>query len=146
MMFTLAPAVAAVGLGSYLSAGFIRDLYFALKSKQWPTTPGRVIEVDVTHGTAMRGSYDSALVGYEYEVRGIRYTSRRIDYAGRGAGATSALGYFRRYHEGQGVTVRYDPHEPKRAVIETGLRPGNVLRLLFGFAVLGFGLLFLLAS
>jgi hypothetical protein len=146
MTFTLAPAVAAVGLGSFLSAGFIRDLYFALKSKQWPKTSGRVIEVDIAHGTAMRGSYNSALVGYEYEVRGVQYTSRRIDYAGRGAGATSALSYFRHYHEGQGVAVRYDPNEPERAVLETGVRPGNFLRLLFSFAVLGFGLLFLLAS
>jgi hypothetical protein len=146
MTFTLAPAIAAVGLGSYLSAGFIRDLYFALKSEQWPTTSGRVIEVDIAHGSALRGSYNSALVGYEYEVRGVRYTSRRIDYAGRGAGATSALDYFRQYHEGQDVTVRYDPGKPQRAVLETGIRPGNILRPLFSFAVLGFGLLFLLAS
>jgi hypothetical protein len=146
MTFALAPAVAAVGLGSFLSAGFIRDLYFALKSKQWPTIAGSVTEVDIVHGTSVRASYDSALVGYEYHVRGIRYTSRRIDYAGRGAGAMSALNYFRHYHEGQSVVVHYDPNEPARAVLETGLRLGNFLRLLFSFVVLGFGLLFLLTS
>jgi hypothetical protein len=146
MTFPLVPAIAAVGVGSYLSAGFIRDLYFALRSKQWPTTAGRVIEVDIARSTGIRGSYSTADIGYEYEVRGVRYTSHRIDYAGRGGGAMSAFNYFRRYHEGQALAVRYDPSEPKRAVIETGVRPGNFLRLLFSFAVMGFGILALVTS
>jgi hypothetical protein len=144
MTFPPAPAIAAVGVGSYLSAGFVRDLYFALKSKQWPTTAGRVIGVEIARSSGMRGSYSSADIGYEYEVRGVRYTSHRIDYAGRGAGAMNAFKFSRRYHEGQAVTVRYDPNEPNRAVIATGVRPGNFLRLLFGFAVLWFGLLAIL--
>lgn len=144
MTFPPAPAIAAIGVGSYLSAGFVRDLYFALKSKQWPTTAGRVIGVDVARSW-MRGSSSTADIGYEYEVRGVRYTSHRIDYAGRGAGA-NAYKFSERYHEGQAVTVRYDPNEPKRAVIATGVRPGNFLRLLFGFGVLWFGLLAILES
>ncbi len=145
MTSTPAPAIAAIGLGAYISAGFIRDIYFALKSKEWPTTSGRVLELDVVVSPAPRSTYRSALVGYEYEVRGVRYESKRIDYAGRGGG-WSAYNYLRRYHEGGNVRVRYDPNEPKRAVLETGVMFGNVLRLLFGFAVLGFGLLLLLGS
>jgi hypothetical protein len=149
MTFTLAPAIAAVGLGAYISADFIRDIYFALKSEHWPTTNGRVIRLDVIQSrSATRSTYESALVGYEYEVRGVRYTSKRIDYAGRGGGWShwGALQYLRRYHEGESVPVRYDPKEPERAVLETGVTFGNFFRLLFGFAVLGLGLLSLLAS
>jgi len=146
MTFTHAPAVAAVGVGLYLSAGFLRDLYFAFKSEEWPTTPGRVIDVDIARTGTGRGTYSSADIGYEYHVGGVRYTSRRIDYAGRGGGAPGAFNYFRRYSEGQGVAVRYDPSEPKRAVLETGARPGNFVRLLVGFVIIGFGLLALLAS
>jgi hypothetical protein len=142
---TLAPAVAAVGLGTYLSAGFVRDLYFAIKSREWPTTSGKVIALNIVQSPAFRSSYNSALVGYEYEVRGVRYTSKRIDYAGRGGG-WSARRYLRRYHEGGNVSVRYDPNEPKRAVLDTGVTFGNFLRLLVGFAVIGLGLLYLLAS
>ena len=150
MAFPL-PAIAAVGFGAYLTAGFIRDIYYAMKSKQWPTTNGKVIELDMVASPAVRSTYESALVGYEYEVRGVRYTSKRIDYAGRGgswgpSGYRSLLSYLRRYHEGGIVPVRYDPSEPKRAVLETGLTYGNFLRLFFGFAVLAFGLLALLAS
>lgn len=146
MTFPPAPAIAAVAVGTHLSVGFVRDLYFALRSKQWPTTAGTVIGVDIARSSGLRGSYSAADVGYEYEVRGVRYTSHRIDYAGRGAGPMNAFKYSQRYHEGQAVTVRYDPNEPKRAVIATGVRPGNFLRLLFGFAVLGFGLLAILES
>jgi len=44
MAFPL-PAIAAVGFGAYLTAGFIRDIYYAMKSKQWPTTNGKVIRL-----------------------------------------------------------------------------------------------------
>ena len=146
MTFTHAPAVAAIGVGAYLSAGFIRDLYFAIKSKDWPKTAGRVIDSGIAMTGTGRGTYSSADVGYEYEVRGIRYTSRRIDYAGRGGGGLSALSYSWRHHEGQGVAVHYDPKNPKRAVLETGARPGNFIRLVAGFVVIALGLLALLAS
>jgi hypothetical protein len=88
---------------------------------------------------------DSAVVGYEYQVRGVKHTSRRLDYAGRGAG-WSARRVLTRYSEGDVVSVSYDPSEPARAVLEPGMSIGNVLRLLVGLAVLGIGLLFLLAS
>ena len=126
------------------------DIYFALKSKQWPTAIGKVIDAEIVLTPAVRGSYTSPLVGYEYEVRGVRYTSNRIDYSGRGSSLGAWSGptrdYLRRHREGEPVTVRYDPNEPKRAVLETGPTVGNFLRLLIGFAVLGLGLLSLLAS
>jgi len=150
MPFTHAPAVAAVAFGAYISAGFVREIYFALKSKQWPTAIGKVIDAEIVLTPAVRGSYTSPLVGYEYEVRGVRYTSNRIDYSGRGSSLGAWSGptrdYLRRHREGEPVTVRYDPNEPKRAVLETGPTVGNFLRLLIGFAVLGLGLLSLLAS
>ena len=52
MTSTPAPAIAAIGFGAYISAGFIRDIYFALKSKEWPTTSGRVLELGIVAATA----------------------------------------------------------------------------------------------
>jgi hypothetical protein len=136
MTFPLAPAIALVALGAFISAGFIRDIYFALKSKQWPTTTGKVVDLNVVGSPLIQSNYSSAVVGYEYEVRGIRYTSKRIDYAGRGGSlgrwTRPARNYLRRYYEGQSIPVRYDPNQPKRAVLETGVTLGNFLRLLCG--------------
>ena len=150
MIFTHAPAVAAAAFGAYISGGFVRDIYFAFKSKQWPTATGKVVDLDIVTTPAGRGSYTIPLVGYEYEVRGVRYTSKRIDYSGRGSsfGAWSrpSRDYLRRYREGGPLTVRYDPNEPRRAVLETGPTLGNFLRLLIGFAILGLAILSLLAS
>jgi hypothetical protein len=146
MTFTHAPAVAGLGVGLYLSAGFVRDLYFAFKSKAWPTTAGKVIDINIARTNTGRGTYSSANIAYEYQVRGVRYTSRRIDYAGRGGGWPGALNYTRRYSDGQGVAVRYDPNEPERSVLETGARPGNFVRILLAFIVIAFAILALLAS
>ena len=93
----------------------------------------------------MRVGDDSALIGYEYQAGGVRYTSRRIDFAGRWAGWSARKALFR-YTEGATVEVSYDPSEPERAVLEPGMALGNFLRLLFGLTVLGFGLLALFAS
>jgi hypothetical protein len=129
LTFTHAPAVAAVAFGAYVSAGFARDIYFALKSKQWPTAVGKVIDSEIVVTPAVRGSYTSPLVGYEYEVRGVRYKSNRIDYSGRGSSlglwSRPARNYLQRHREGEPVTVRYDQNEPKRAVLETGPTFGN---------------------
>jgi hypothetical protein len=142
----LAVAIAITAFGGFISAGFARDIYFALKSKRWPRTDGRVIEWGLHWGGNISGiEDDSAVVGYEYQVGGVRYTSRRLDYAGRGAG-WSAWRVLGRYPEGDVVSVIYDPSEPARAVLQPGMSIGNVLRLLVGLAILGLGLLFLTGS
>jgi hypothetical protein len=145
MTLTLAPAIGAVVFGTYMSTDLARDLYFAWKSKQWPRTQGRVIQWGLDPGATMRVGDDSALIGYEYQAGGVRYTSRRIDFAGRWAGWSARKALFR-YTEGATVEVSYDPSEPERAVLEPGMALGNFLRLLFGLTVLGFGLLALFAS
>jgi hypothetical protein len=134
--------IAIIAVGISLSAGYARDLYFGWQSRHWPRTQGRVIERGMDVGAKVSYADNSALVGYEYEVGGVRYTSRRIDYAGRGAGfdVNRILG---RYSEGERVGVSYDPGNPARALLEPGIALGNVLRLGCGLAIIAFGLLFL---
>ena len=129
-------------VGLFLSAGYGRDIYFGWKSKRWPRTQGRVISWGMDAGANVSYADNSAVVGYEYEVGGVRYASRRIDYAGRGAGldVNRILG---RYSEGESVAVSYDPGNPARALLEPGIALGNVLRLACGLAIVAFGILFL---
>ena len=140
----LAPGLAATAFGAYLTVTFGGDLYFAQRSKRWPTVQGRVRGCDVSPMTAERAARASAVIEYEYQVGGIKYTSRRIDYGGRGFGR-DAGNVLARYSEGEPVGVRYDPSEPKRAILMPGATPGNFGRLLFGLIILAVGLL-LLAS
>jgi hypothetical protein len=139
---TLPVGIAILAVGISLSVSYVRDIYFGWKSKYWPKTLGRVIEWRMDGGARVGLADDSAVVGYEYEVGGVRYTSRRLDYAGRGAGlrVSSALG---RYFEGKSVGVSYDPGKPARALLEPGIALGNVLRLICGLAIIALGMLFL---
>jgi hypothetical protein len=134
--------IAIIAVGLFLSAGYGRDIYFGWKSKHWPRTQGRVIEWGMDTGANPSSSDNSAIVGYEYEVGGMRYASRRIDYAGRGAGF-DVTRILRRYSEGENVGVSYDPSNPARALLEPGIALGNVLRLTCSLAVVAFGTLFL---
>jgi hypothetical protein len=85
-----------------------------------------------------------AVVAYEYHVGGVKYSSRRIDYGGRGTGR-DAGNVLARYSRGDAVTVSYDPSTPERAILETGTTFGNYGRLLFGLVILAIGVI-LLAS
>ncbi len=139
---TFPVGIAVTVVGIFISASYARDIYFGWRSKRWPRTPGTVIEWGMDAGARVGIQDNSAVVGYEYEVGGVRYMSRRLDYAGRGAGlgVSNVLG---RYSEGEKVAVSYDPGEPARALLEPGIAVGNVLRLLCGLGILAFGLLFL---
>jgi hypothetical protein len=141
-MDPLLPVGAAViAVGAWLSAGYARDIYFGWKSKRWPTTQGRVMEWGTYAGPDITTADDSAAIGYEYEVGGVKYASRRLDYAGRGAGRLMGS-VLVRYSQGESVSVRYDPGEPRRALLEPGIALGNIIRLLCGFFVIALGLMF----
>jgi hypothetical protein len=134
--------IAIITVGISLSAGYARDIYFGWQSRHWPRTQGRVIEWGMDVGAKVSYVDNSAVVGYEYEVGGVRYTSRRVDFSGRGAGM-DVNRILRRYSEGASVGVSYDPGNPARALLEPGIALGNVVRLACGLAIVAFGFLFL---
>jgi hypothetical protein len=131
---------AVIAIGAMLSAGYARDIYFGWKSRRWPTALGKIIESRLYAGP-FGGGGRSALLGYEYEVGGVKYASRRLDYAGRGAG-WSATRVLARYSQGDSVGVSYDPSEPRRSLLEPGIALGNIVRLLCGFGVIALGRMF----
>jgi len=85
-----------------------------------------------------------AVVTYEYEVAGQRYTSKRFDYEHEGdfsCSRASAEASAREYERAGTVTAFYDPARPSEAVLQ---RPDGVpvyvfgpLLLLAGLAILG---------
>ena len=140
---SLAPGVAATLVGAHLTFSFARDLMRGRASRRWPHAPGRIVAWGGHEGT--RASHDSvASLTYEYAVDGRTYRSRRVDYAGRGAGA-GAGAVLARYAPGAEVAVRYDPRRPARSVLEPGVGVANYLRLTVALGMLAAGLAMLAA-
>jgi hypothetical protein len=96
------------------------QVWLARKSRDWPSTTGRVEGSEVRHDEHELGRHRAYhLVRYRYEVDGRTYHGRRVRFGGwlnanaRDAGRTVA-----RYRADQPVSVRYDPRKPGRCTLE----------------------------
>jgi len=106
----------------------------ASNSKTWPTVSGRIVSSAVKERPRNKGrtTYD-AVVRYEYEVSGYKYTSNDVAFGDYGSGKGShASKIVDKHRVGSEVTVHYSPSNPGKAVLEAG-ESGNA------FEVLGFG-------
>lgn len=76
------PSLALAAAGCRLVWTSIRDLRFALASREWPTTIGTVSRLDIHPGSAFK--HDSlGVVCYTYQVASQTYQSNVHDYGGR---------------------------------------------------------------
>jgi hypothetical protein len=137
---------AGIGLSGVLGGGFIvvkflQFIRLVHEFSAWPTVEGRVISV----GSRADPRGNATLfvdLSYEYEARGVKYTSNRGNivydpsYAMRRADAEILLA---KCKPGAAVTVRYDPGDPSRAAISA---PGTVSLMV---ALVG-GVVFVLAG
>jgi hypothetical protein len=94
--------------------------WLARKSRNWPSTVGRVLGSRVQHDPNRLGrTHGTASVSYEYEVDGRKYRGYRVRFGGwLNANPTSAGRTVIRYREGSPVSVRYDPGKPRRCTLE----------------------------
>lgn len=141
-------ALSLVGLASGipLSVSEGQNVRHGLASRYWPRVQGVVLERGVHVGTASIGD-ETAVVVYEYEFAGQRYTSRRVDYSGRATARTGGhRRTFARYPAGASIDVYVDPRQPSRAVLDPGIGAGTIVRLAVGLTLLGSGLVALLAG
>lgn len=131
--------IAAVGLAGYTAW----ESWWARASRVWPTVPGTVTESKVQHDWNRRldnpmdnptPPNDRAKIEYHYEVNGQVYWGGRVAYNGP-SGVLAAQRTVDRYPRGTAVTVAYDPGDPRRGVLEPGLRTGDIA-LAFGVAAL----------
>lgn len=91
-------------------------------SKHWPSTQGKIIQVDLVPGSLPRGTpcYKVKVV-YKYVVNGNVYTStdRIIDIEPCFSNRADAVSVANRYlPEGKAVTVYYNPAHPLTALLE----------------------------
>jgi Protein of unknown function (DUF3592) len=126
-------ALAAIPLGTlFLTLVLTGPVWWrAIASRGWQTAGGRILSSAVAVGQGFRRrTLIVPDVRYEYKVAGVRYEGRtvRFNYSAYRPAETAA-----RYHAGQQVTVYYNPHSPKRAVLEPGIQPGDVHRAMYPF-------------
>jgi hypothetical protein len=119
-------------------------------SRNWPSVQGKVERADVSRKVerSARGrpmiEY-SAVVVYEYEVEGRKYSSYRLAFGSAENYAASARAEAGRYRPDQKVDVYYDPANPNYAVLERRVTFGTYLWGLLGVP-LGFATVRLLCT
>lgn len=107
-------------------------LYNQIRARNFAQAEGRILSSKVTENSDSDGTTYGAEVRYEYTVDGRRYESDRVRY---GAMSTSdgewASQTVRENPTGSVRPVYYDPQNPTRAVLQTGVGGQNWFMLLF---------------
>jgi hypothetical protein len=117
-----------------LSAGMVgvaNGLYWlvkSLRSRKWPTVPGKIVTSEVATETEIAcGEFgdpqviarDSPKIRYSYAVGGREFKSARIRWISHKWGITDpARKAVAKYPVDQPVSVYYDPNRPANAVLE----------------------------
>jgi uncharacterized protein DUF3592 len=114
-----------------------------LRSQQWDHVVGRILTSVVWKDlyAGDRHVFWAPAVEYEYEVRGQRYTGRRISFAQGLSGSFSRAARLARseLRAGREVRVWYHPTRPERAVLVPGVSLGSWLVLGFGAVLVAMG-------
>ena len=125
-------------LGALLAGGGVYGLLLLRRVNNWPETPGRILERELTRDPQDKD--ETEIILYEYEVAGRRYTSTRIcvgvNFRATLGGISTAQQRLNRYsYIGQQVTVFYDPRNPRRACLEKAGHGSNIFAISLGLAL-----------
>jgi hypothetical protein len=126
-------ALTMVAIGAVLTVRCVLDVLSAVLSHRWPRTTGTIIASEVERSRDVEGGVSyRAHVTYRYVVDGRELEASRIRFGDRleVSWSAPAAGTVGRYPVGTAVSVRYNPHDPKDAVLEPGING-----LLLGSAV-----------
>ena len=129
-------------LGLFGLVKYSMELVQGQRSQNWPTTEGVITRSYISTYAEAEGapSHDVKLF-YSYVVEDVTYLGDRISLAGGFTSSSfrAAEKVMLQYQPGTVVTVAYDPHDPKRALLNTGSRSssGWLLVISGAFAVFG---------
>jgi hypothetical protein len=119
--------VGAVVMGLWLFGYYVRQVWLAQRSKQWPSTTGRITSSSICkHYTRGGYSYYPCLK-YQYSVNGEAFKGDAITLAHKDPGSLNdAEAVARKYEVGNEVEVFYDQSSPDIACLEPGVIPWEV--------------------
>jgi len=144
------------GIGFFLIFLYRRHKKKAKASMSWRETKGTVIKSEVAVEESVFGSDDdqgqsqpmySAEITYTYLINDVLYTSDRISFAGKSSYSKpeKVEMFIAKYPDGSGVSVFYNPNEPKEAVLERSAE-GSVVLLVAGIVFIVVGLISLVVG
>jgi hypothetical protein len=112
-----------MGLGALLTAKALRNAVLAVRSKEWPTTGGKVTHTHILTSGGPASSLPT--IRYSYVVSGRAYAGERVFFGDtqRWMSRARAVEYLRNYEVGSKVSVHYNPERPSQSTLRTGLTP-----------------------
>lgn len=133
--------------GLWTSGEFFVDAY---RSSTWPQASGEVIRSDLASESRFQKSNQSttgywAEVEYTFVVDDAKHTSEHVTLDGLrsgphiGSGKKEAEEILARYPVGKTVDIYYDPDDPARATLETGISAGNFFVPIFSLVLTALG-------
>jgi hypothetical protein len=130
----------AVALGGAFAGWSAWELVRGLRARGWPAAPGRLLEVGAKE-RQIRGRRYVAAVRYEYAVGSAALSGTRLEFGWdrlyrSPERAVRALGGL---VPGAAVPVRYNPRDPRDAVLRPGTRVSTVVILALGVAIMALG-------
>lgn len=116
---------------------FIIIIHFTRKSRQWPTTKGKILSSIVSSSSwDYEGPSQShkAIVKYQYQVQDKVYVSNRLHYGDwiETSFSSYAKSVVKRYNVGCECIVHYNPQKPQISILETKLSLSIYLLLACG--------------
>jgi hypothetical protein len=125
--------------GLWLAAEQGYYLLYGVRSRQWPSTDGRILEAraGALPNQLPRGRwYPGGLrLAYEYTVGRERYVGSRSSWRGYWPRLGTAVRLALHYQAQRKVRVWYDPNDPRRAVLQPGAGAWNVFGTGLGLAI-----------
>ena len=129
LIFALFWSLIVVLFDGFIAYAFINQI----RSVSYVSVPGHIISSEITKGSDSEGGTTyGAKVVYEYEVAGRRHHSERVRFgqgsesSGRWAHAT-----LKAFPAGAERPVYYDPVDPSRSVLQTGVQGQDWFLALF---------------
>jgi hypothetical protein len=142
-----------LGLGAgFMTTAAVLSLILGIKSRRWSAVEGEILSSEVIEWLSEPGSagefYDrggakcyAPEIFYKYTIKNSDYYSNRIDareVTGGDQGIKRSLRFVNKYYPGKKVSIYYDPNNPERSVLESGITLGAVfyIEAVTGFVAL----------
>lgn len=124
---------------------FLFLVYRAKKNKQWNTTNGKILVSELsgfTWDTDNTGQSYTVKIKYQYIVDGEKYISKKVYYGDWIAISFSSYmqTMVAQYKVGGGCTVYYNPQNPRKSVLKSGVALPIYSLLLSALLFMGVGI------
>lgn len=144
------------GVGLWFFVIALKNLFLGFISKKWHPTVGTIVSSNVKVDSGRDDAKSGDIVGggsyhygvdvvYEYTAGNVQRSGSKVLFVEINAKDLRAIQAIVHRHPANSMTtVYYDPARPDRAVLEPGIKPGNLPTMILGglFALLGAGIAF----